>query len=666
MSPTAVAVEHHPLTADLTPEQRIAVTTAASPLCIVAGAGSGKTRVLTRRIAWQVFEAGVVPQQMLTVTFTRRAARELRFRLRALGLSDMVKAGTFHAVALAQLRRYDTDRGRRPRRVLSNRSKLVAELLSGGGGGGGVRGGWNGNSNRSSRGMNEPRDMRNVVADVVNEIGWSRARLVKPESYPDKARAVGRHPPFRDAARFAEVYADYEAAKLKRRMLDLDDVLEACCRLMNTRPDHAVAQRWLHRHLLVDEFQDVNPLQFALLKSWLGDESTLVVVGDPDQAIYGWNGADPELINAIGEHFDRCAVVNLRINFRSTPEILAAAGGVLGKPVQPAFRASGIRPTVTSVSADEEPAVLVRAVRNRQPLGAPWRMQAVLARTNAQLAPLRKALIRNGIPVTVRRENDLTRQPEIVSLMEDWSDNANSGLLACIADTRMALRWSFESGRRDRRDDYEFRWQRDAAQVDNDTAQAMQAKIEAFLSFAEDHLDLNADATVESFATDMGLGDRSFVCRDGVDLLTFHAAKGLEWPIVHLVGLEEGYVPIAGARSREAMAEERRLLHVAVTRALRELHVMWCDSRSVGGRMVDRKPSPWLEAIGASPAEPDDGDVEDAIARARLALQTVAGAGAIRTSAKSMASRQHGKLVGDLALRAVESDDGSGQQAMPF
>ena len=173
---------------------------------------------------------------------------------------------------------------------------------------------------------------------------------------------------------------------------------------METEPKHAAAHRWLHQHLLVDEFQDINPLQFALLESWLGPDSTLVVVGDPDQAIYGWNGADPELINTVGNHLPGCAVLHMRANFRSTPEVLAAAGRILGRTPQPAVRPSGEEPTVTVCDGASEAAMLARAVRQRHRPGSSWRRQAVLARTNAQLDPLRKALVRQNIPVATVSE----------------------------------------------------------------------------------------------------------------------------------------------------------------------------------------------------------------------------------------------------------------------
>jgi len=577
-----VPESQHPLLGGLTPEQCDAVTTQASPLCVIAGAGSGKTRVLTRRIAWQAGEGHIDPRRTLAVTFTRRAARELRSRLRRLGLNDAVRAGTFHGIALAQLRRYAVDSARRPPRILDSTARLVAEL--------------------------RPRADRAAVTDIANEIGWCRARMVTPEAYVEAARAAGRRLPAGRGDRFAQIYADYESAKRKRQLLDFDDVLARSVELMATEPKHAAAHRWLHQHLLVDEFQDINPLQFSLLRSWLGPDSTLVVVGDPDQAIYGWNGADPDLINSVGDRFGGCAVLHMRTNFRSTPEVLDAAGRILGRSPQPAVRPSGDDPAITACDGADEAAVLARLVRQRHRPGSRWRRQAVLARTNAQLEPLRRALLRQNIPVAATSEAGLLRRPEIAAVQEAWSRDAR--LASCVADTRQ--------------------WLRDAPSLAEDPGgpaaldtPAARANVEAFLDFAEDHLSLDPDANVNSFTTALRADDRLLASSDGVDLMTFHGAKGLEWPIVHLVGMEEGFVPIAHARTAEARAEERRLLHVAVTRAAQELHVLWCDRRKLGGEIVDRQPSPWLEAIaGAAGPGPSAVDQLAFVTRAREELRS--------------------------------------------
>ena len=603
-----------PLLADLTPEQREAVTTRASPLCIVAGAGSGKTRVLTRRIAWQVGQGAADPRRMLALTFTRRAAGELRARLRRLGLRDPPRAGTFHAAALAQLRRYGADRGRRPPEILESRAAFLAEL--------------------------RPRDRREATARLAAEIDWARARMIPPERYPESAAAAGRQPP-RRAEAVAEAYAAYEEAKRRRRprLFDFDDLLAACRAIMDSQPDEAAAQRWRNQHLLVDEFQDVNPLQFALLRSWMGEESTVAVVGDGDQAIYGWNGADPGLIGDVGRHLPGCAVLHLRTNFRSTPEICGAAGRVLGREPQPAVRLPGPAPTVTECSEEDEAAVLARRVRRLRRPGAPWRHQAVLARTNAQLPPLRRALESQGIPVAARAGAGPLEHPAVKDLVASWDTGAS--LRAAVIDARSdrdeiidaAAADGDPTGRLETSPDAasDYRATRHeiigAGTADGDPAarpeiDAAGAALDALLELAEDHLALDPGATVGAFTMGLRSGGRPAAAADGVELTTFHGAKGLEWPIVHIVGAEDGYVPVSHARTPEAKAEERRLFYVAATRAGQELHIQWCRSRQVGDRVVERRPSPWLEAVGAANPSGADAEAPDDPGAAEIIAET--------------------------------------------
>lgn len=533
----------------LTPEQRDAVTTAANPLCIIAGAGSGKTRVLTRRIAWHSTEGDIDPRRVLALTFTRRAAAELRSRTRRLGLREEVAAGTFHAAALAMLHRFWDQSGRRHPGLVDSRMRFLAKT--------------------------NPKLDRMVIADLDAEIGWARARLITPERYGEAAAEARRRPP-RSADFVAKAYTSYGEAKHQRKVIDFDDVLALCHATLTRESGFADAQRWRHRHLFVDELQDVNPLQFAMLEALRGPASTLVVVGDPDQAIYGWNGAEPEFLNNIGDHLPGVAVVELRTNFRSTPEVLDAAGRVLGKEPQPAARFRGDPPTLTVADTDEEPALVARAVRARRKPGAPWYHQAVLARTNAQLPALQQALERAGIPTRSRGEGALLRRPEIAAILDRWPDH---GLLSvALAD------------------------EADAEPEALDPERA--AMVEAFFGIARDHLALEPRATVADFATGLRADDRVGAGGDAVELATFHSAKGLEWPIVHLVGLEDGLVPISFARTRAARDEEQRLLYVATTRAERELHVTWSRSRTIGDRVLDRPPSPWLHAFTSDEEAP--------------------------------------------------------------
>ncbi|MCQ3813449.1 MAG: ATP-dependent DNA helicase UvrD2 [Acidimicrobiia bacterium] len=553
------------LLATLSAEQREAVTTTASPLCIIAGAGSGKTRVLTRRLAWQSSQGNIDPRRALVLTFTRNAAAELAARLRLLGIRETVAAGTFHAAALALLRRY-WDHNQQPHMQLTtNRIALLA---------------------RENRGLD-----RVSVSALDGEIGWARAQLVTPENYADRARRAGRKPP--QSAEFtASAYAAYINAKRRRRLIDFDDVLALCHAVLSQQDAFAETQRWYFRHLFVDEFQDVNPLQFAVLQAWLGAQSTLAVVGDPDQAIYGFNGADPDFICEIDQHFQNIAVIKLHTNYRSTPEVVAAAARVLNKEPQRAVRPSGDPPTITITAEPQEPEAIAQAIRAARAEGVSWRDQAVLARTNAQLSPLQKALVGLGVP-TQSREQSLLRQQAIIDLLHRWPQNG--ALSIAIIDEKLR--------------------QDTLAEV----AQEAPELISAFLALARDHLALEPDARVAEFVASLKANDRTATPVDAVELCTFHAAKGREWPIVHLIGLEDGLVPIAHARTRAARHEEQRLLYVAATRAKQRLHVMWCATRKINDKFVERSPTPWLGAFDVDkPAETQNHAAQIAALRIQL------------------------------------------------
>ena len=384
---------------------------------------------------------------MLAVTFTRRAAGELRHRLRRLGLREELAAGTFHAVALAMLRRHWEESGRRAPELLQSRTAFLAR--------------------------HEDRLDRGAVSDLAGEIGWARARLITPDRYEEAAATAGRRPP-KGGAFVAGAYDRYETAKRRRRLLDFDDLLALCHATMQRDQRFAEAQRWRHRHLFVDEFQDVNPLQFALLQAWLGPDSTLVVVGDPDQAIYGWNGADPELLDEIHRHLPGTAVVHLRTNFRSTPEILSAAGRILDREPQPAVRPAGPEPDVRVLDGAQEAVEVARAVRGAHRPGAPWSHQAVLARTNAQLVPLKAALARAGVPVRTRGETALLRHPAVGDLISGW--DLRAALRSHVADEDLDLT-------------------ADDPGASPDAAERA-AAIESFLALAHDHLALRPDGSL--------------------------------------------------------------------------------------------------------------------------------------------------------------------------
>ena len=357
MDPTATQdadpTAHDPATAallrGLNQHQRQAVLSAASPLRILAGAGSGKTRVLTHRIAHRAAIGTLDPNRVLAVTFTRKAAGELRDRLGRLGLRGGIHAGTFHSIAYAQLRQRWEERGVRPPELLERKVGFISRLMGAG---------------------------RNSTApfDVVAEIEWAAARRVTPETYAAQAALARRRPPL-ELGKVAEIYDRFMTEKRKRRLVDFDDLLRLAARDLAADPVYASARHWRFRHLFVDEFQDVNPLQYALLTAWLGPESDLCVVGDPNQAIYAWNGADAQYLVDFDRWFPGGDTVTLEDNYRSTPQVLTVANAVLAAghnvPIRlRPHRPEGPMPTVTE-HADEqaEAHAIARQLRDRHAPG---------------------------------------------------------------------------------------------------------------------------------------------------------------------------------------------------------------------------------------------------------------------------------------------------------
>ena len=468
----------------LSERQRAAVVEPGTPLCIQAGAGTGKTRVLTRRIAYQAETGAIDPNRTLALTFTRKAADELRNRLAGLGLRQSVSPGTFHSAAFAQLRTRWAERSVRPPDLLQDKRGLVARAAKHAG----------------------LQLAKAEVLDAITEIEWAKARRIPPDRYVEETTNLRRWPAL-EPALVADLYQSYEKEKTKRRVVDFDDLLILALRNLNDDADYAEARRWRFQYLFVDEFQDVNRLQFDLLRAWLGDRNDLCAVGDPNQAIYSWNGADSDYIERFGDWFPGAAVLDLVDNYRSTPQILAAGRAVLPAGAAPliSHHLDGPQPTVTTHADDtDEAAAIARALRDAKGPETAWSSMAVLARTNAQTAKLTAALRKGEIPYRVRT---------------------------------------------------------DASRTEDDPAK--------------------------------GLSNSA----DAVDVATFHAAKGLEWPIVHLAGLEQGLVPISRAQTSAEVAEEQRLLYVAITRAERELHCHWAAERAFGDRTVSRSPSPYLSAI---------------------------------------------------------------------
>ena len=565
----------------LTEAQLAAVTSDARPLCVVASAGSGKTRVLTRRIAYRVASGAASPGHVLALTFTRKAAGELHSRLRALGMREHVSAGTFHAIASAQLQRWWADRHKTPPVLLERKGRLLGPLASSRPGLAGV-----------------------AVSDLAGHIEWAKARLVSPEDFEAASRDARRPMPAgATGADVAALYSRYEHEKLRRGLVDFDDLLAQCAAAIESDPGFAGAQRWKWRHLFVDEFQDLNPLQHRLLIAWLGASDDLFVVGDPNQAIYGWNGADPGLLAGFSRRWPQGEVVHLDHNHRCTEQVVAAAARVLGAPGDRLRSAGGEgpEPRVRSFATDEAEArgIAAQVVRAHTD-GRPWRSMAVLTRTNAQLVVIGEALATAGVPFWAPGRKALLHEPVIQQIVKTVSSEPGRPLQALAADLEDA------AGGGDAL----------SGLVERPLDDAERSAVSALAGLARTFQRQDTAATTRQWIAwlptalrdDSGPGES----HDAVTLCSFHRAKGLEWEAVWIAGLETGLVPIArasaaggrnggGAPGHDPLSEERRLLYVALTRAGRELHCSWARTRTFGSRPVPREPSPWLEAITGTP-----------------------------------------------------------------
>ncbi|MEM7321646.1 MAG: ATP-dependent DNA helicase UvrD2 [Actinomycetota bacterium] len=553
------------LLAGLNEAQIQAVTEPNGPLVVLAGAGSGKTRVLTRRIAWRVLNGETDPNRVLTLTFTRKAAAELRERQRQLGLRDRIPAGTFHSIALTQLRQRWAERRTIPPTLLDRKLRFIAQLLGQQAGG------------KQSR-------MQGVeIPDVVSELDWARARLIAPDDYHDAAVRAGRTPPI-PAERLAELMIRYQQEKRRKRLVDFDDLLTLAIRDLRADPDYAAAVRWRHRHFYVDEFQDVNPLQYALLREWQGDRPDLFLVGDPNQAIYGWNGADPDLLNSMAAD-GNTTVVELTDNYRSTPQVLRLAGATLGPVAGSKLRAhqgAGPVPTLTSYASDKAEADGVAdAVQQARSFGEAWSNQAVLVRTNAQLVVIEQALSDRRIPTRLRSgPGPLGAQEVKAELKAIGRDGIDLiGRLEELDERLAAI----------------------AAEPTNLNVERYN-NLAALSRVIHEYITLDPQPNGPGLLAWVDTLQRGDVDadQDAVDLVTFHGAKGLEWPVVHVAGLEDGFVPISYATKAAQLDEERRLLYVALTRAREELHLSWSMERTFGTKTVKRQPAPLLEVLAGT------------------------------------------------------------------
>src|SRR3954454_7005909 len=561
----------------LDPEQRAVAMALRGPVRVLAGAGTGKTRAITHRIAYGVAAGVYNPTEVLAVTFTTRAAGEMRTRLGSLGAGG-VQARTFHSAALRQARFFwpKVYGGELPVLV---ESKLP--LL--------------GNAARRNRVETDQATLR----DLASEVEWAKVSNVRPDDYARIADARGRSVTGQDLATVARVFATYEDVKRDQGRMDMEDVL-LCAAALLAEDDRVAAQvRRQYKWFVVDEFQDVSPIQSALLDLWLGGRDDLCVVGDPAQTIYSFAGANASFLIDFPARFARTTSIELVRNYRSTPQVVAAANRLLagtGSAGVQLRSQQGSGPEVSYVEhADEvaEAEQVAADVLAQVDAGTPPREIAVLFRINAQSEAFEEALAARGVPYVVRGAARFFQRPEVkqaVTLLRGnarGAEGSGEGLLADVRAVLSGMGWSDQAptGRGNVRD----RWE----------------SLQAIVSQAEELLRADADATLAGFVAELDrrAADQHAPVAEGVTLATLHAAKGLEWDVVFLAGMQDGTMPIVYADGPAAVDEERRLLYVGMTRARRTLTVSWSLARTPGGR-ASRKPSRFL--VGLRPESASD------------------------------------------------------------
>jgi len=549
------------LLAGLDPEQREVALTARGPVCVLAGAGTGKTRAITHRIAYAVGSGLVNPAQVLALTFTVRAAGELRGRLRQLGPevsgTARVRATTFHAAALRQLN-YFWPRvvGGRPPQLIDSKLGLVREAAKQAGvrieGGAGL-------------------------SDAAAEIEWAKAIQVRADGYAGAAARSGRSPAA-GAEKMAAVFAGYERLRRERHQIDFESVLELTAGIVLEHREAAEQVRGTFRYFVVDEYQDVNPLQKLLLDAWLGDRDDLCVVGDPQQVIYSFTGATPAYLTGFTAEFPGATVVRLVRDYRSTPQVVALANQLIpGGGALIAQRPAGPAPVLTEYSDDaDEAAGLAVQIRVLLASGVPAREIAVLVRINADTERFERALEQAGVPYVVRGaerfyERPVVRQVLVLLRGAARGEAADDGRDPLPASVRHVLTGVGFTG---------------APASGGAAARERWESLAAIAQLADDMHAARPDATLGEFSAELTLraelGHAPAV--EGVTLASMHAAKGLEWDAVFLPGLVEGLMPIVHAKTAEALEEERRLLYVAVTRARQHLYLSWSPARTPGSR----------------------------------------------------------------------------------
>jgi DNA helicase-2/ATP-dependent DNA helicase PcrA len=554
--------------ASLDEDQRQVATNQSGPLCVLAGAGTGKTRAITHRIAYGVQAGMMSPQNILALTFTSRAAGEMRTRLRDLGVSG-VQARTFHAAALRQLTFFwPTAVGSQMPEIIQNKSALIARALS--------------RSDATDRAL---------LRDLASEIEWSKVSQIAHDDYVSAATAAKRATigSF-DFSQFAAIYADYDEIKSDSGHIDFEDVLLLTVGILSERDDIARQVHAQYSKFIVDEYQDVSPLQQRLLDLWLGERRELCVVGDASQTIYTFAGATPAFLLGFSTRYADAQTVRLVRDYRSTPEVVDLANRLLqnapGKVELISITSSGPKPKFVEYSDEvAEAADVARQIVTLVETGVALSEIAILYRTNSQSAAYEESLTELAIPYQIRGGERFFERTEVKGALRllrgaavgTVDGDVRTEVINVLESTGWSLVKPPPGGGAVR-----SRWESLAALValfDELSVTAPGLTLRAFVDELEERRHAQHAPTLE-----------------GVTLATLHSAKGLEWDAVFIVGLSEGLMPISMANTDEAVSEERRLFYVGITRARRHLTFTWSLARTPGGRGT-RTTSRFLDSL---------------------------------------------------------------------
>ena len=540
-----MALDAQEILAALDDDQRSVALATRGPVCVIAGAGTGKTRAITHRIAYAAAIGTIDPQKVLALTFTARAAGEMRARLRTLGVPT-VAARTVHSAALKQLLFFwPTVFGGRTPDLITSKGSFITEAIR-----------------RADLTTEISAHNRELMRDIASEIEWAKVSQVAPEDFIDEISKRLIKPRV-NAEQLVQLYTAYESIKKQELAIDFEDVLLLTAAMLEEERDVRERVQDQYRYFTVDEYQDISPVQQRLINAWLGTRNDICVVGDPAQTIYSFAGATPVFLNTFTQRFPDAQVIRLSTGYRSTPEITFAANsilraGTMGQELV-AVNSHGSKPSVQGFKDEQsEIAGILGEITTLLTQGIQPQEIAVLARTNAQLSAVERAMNKEGIPYQVRNTErffDRTdvreflkqvRQASVIPAEDsDWIDELRSIAQPFLTGESIdGIAALLHLGR----------------ELNEDPGFAPKT-LRGYLREVEDRVQQNNPPTMPV-----------------VTLATLHAAKGLEWERVYLIGASEGILPLtnAGTTLTDAViAEERRLFYVGMTRAKADLHITY-------------------------------------------------------------------------------------------